>query len=89
MNKDNAKEFLPLVQALADGKTIQYNTNEEWNDIGEIEFTIFDKPEDFRVKPEPRIWKVRFFKDGNIISTSSIDSLMEETQYITVQEVLE
>ena len=24
MNKDNAKDYLPLVQALADGKQLQY-----------------------------------------------------------------
>ena len=37
MNKDNAKEFLPLVQALADGKTIQFKNAEKWVDITEIE----------------------------------------------------
>jgi hypothetical protein len=46
MNKQNAKEYLPLVQALADGKTIQLKINHCWEDL--------DCPTQFRIKPEPR-----------------------------------
>lgn len=58
MNKDNAAQFLPLVQALAEGKTIQFNNgtfNEwDWHDVNDPFFT--DDPEKYRVKPEPREW---------------------------------
>jgi hypothetical protein len=52
MNKDNAKDFLPLVQALVDGKTIQC-----WRELagawGDLEDTIFNGPrKSYRVKPE-------------------------------------
>jgi hypothetical protein len=93
MNKENAHEFLPLVQALADGKTIQMRdvVSEEitlWYDLDPSDIYFRADPEEYRTKPEPRTWKVLISKDGKIISTSSIDSLMEGTQYITVQEVL-
>lgn len=63
MNKDNAKEYLPLVQALAEGKTIQYQPLGEnlctsrypkgiWSDIiGEVNFIYEAKF--YRIKPQP------------------------------------
>lgn len=56
MNKDNAKDYLPLVQALSEGKVIQHRIGtEEWYDREQFDFA--DKPEQYRIKPEPReIW---------------------------------
>ena len=57
MNKDNAKDYLPLVQALAEGKAIQYRNagKEEWRDTSNPKFKM--GPEHYRIKPEPReIW---------------------------------
>ena len=56
MNKDNAKQFLPLVQALADGKTIQHLCN-GWEDLESVNFSY--TPETYRIKPEPKLrpWK--------------------------------
>ncbi len=54
MNKNNAHLYLPLVQALADGKTIQFNQDEDgdWVDINNLtQFNI--RPECYRVKPTP------------------------------------
>lgn len=52
MNKDNAKDYLPLVQALADGKTIQFrNYLGEWSDVQEVSFTAANSR--YRIKPEP------------------------------------
>lgn len=52
MNKGNAKYYLPLVQALADGKTIQgYHSNDNgWIDYdGRI---VFSEPaNEYRIKP--------------------------------------
>ena len=60
MNKDNAAQFLPLVQALAEGKTIQVNQgtadNPQWEDFANPFFN--GNPDDYRVKPEPREWDV-------------------------------
>ena len=35
MNQQNAKEYLPLVQALADGKTLQVEDYAGWVDLRE------------------------------------------------------
>jgi Na+-transporting NADH:ubiquinone oxidoreductase subunit NqrF len=55
MNKDTARDYLPLVQALADGKVIQFKCAGGWEDIGLPSFS--GDPSDWRIKPEPReIW---------------------------------
>lgn len=61
MNKYNAKDYLPLVQALADGKTIQAKypvsmDSFDWRDCkGDIPF--HGHASNYRIKPEPReIW---------------------------------
>lgn len=57
MNYTNAKDYLPLVQALAEGKVIQCQLDEllNWRDTASPDFTM--APECYRIKPEPReIW---------------------------------
>lgn len=68
MNKDNAKEFLPLVQALIDGKTIQYYSHEaaQWKDMTAVNF-IYDSAR-YRIKPE-RIKKKMWYHPGSNITT--------------------
>ena len=52
MNKENAHLYLPLVQALAEGKTIEcQNTESTWAKSVEPQF--FRPPENYRIKPEP------------------------------------
>jgi hypothetical protein len=52
MNKNNAAQFLPLVQALAEGKTIQKKLpNEGWLDMTSLTFE--DDIERYRIKPDP------------------------------------
>lgn len=61
MNKDNAKDYLPLVQALADGKQIQsqLGLRLEWRDTNHPDFSM--SPEQYRIKPEPKeIWMNRY-----------------------------
>lgn len=52
MNKQNAKDYLPLVQALIDGKTLQHRVDggETWVDLAETSFTYY--PDAYRIKPE-------------------------------------
>lgn len=68
MNKDTAKDFLPLVQALADGKTIQYKNHlGEWGDVREVAFTAASYR--FRIKPDPiERWGVAN-ESGRFVST--------------------
>lgn len=55
MNKDNARDYLPLVQALAEGRVIEHRGSGGWYQINNPTFQ--DPPSDYRIKPEPReIW---------------------------------
>ncbi|WQZ00927.1 hypothetical protein [Stenotrophomonas phage StenR_269] len=56
MNKDNAKDYLPLVQALADGKVIQWRNHAgSWEDSDEL--SDLWTPDRYRIKPEPEeLW---------------------------------
>ena len=66
MNKDNAKDYLPLVQALADGKTIQFlYSSGAWGCCEEINYARYSA-ERYRIKPESReIW-VNIYGDGEL-----------------------
>lgn len=57
MNASNAKDYLPLVQALADGKMIQILAKTgRWIDLPE-EVSFGEGSEKYRIKPEPKeIW---------------------------------
>lgn len=64
MDRQQVKELLPIIQAFAEGKTIQGKcTNDTWIDINKEDFINLLKLMeyyDLRVKPEP---KFRPFKD--------------------------
>ena len=53
MTREEAKELLPIIQAYAEGKTIQvfYDRN-EWNDLNKPTFD--GDPSSYRIKPEPK-----------------------------------
>ena len=54
MTREEAKELLPIIQAFAEGKTIEIYNNTEWQDLI-IESIKFDcKPSCYCIKPEPR-----------------------------------
>lgn len=73
MNKDNAKDYLPLVQALAEGEVIQFNSN-TWHESHwiDVERLLDSNPaQSYRIKPEPReIW-VNRYPDGRETSAFS------------------
>ena len=70
MTRGEAKRLLPIIQAFADGKTVQYRISstfprryirdfsylKEWNDINEENFNgfIYDGTVNYRIKPEPK-----------------------------------
>lgn len=63
MNSKEAAELLPIIQAFAKGKDIEYRTkgfNENWKKVTQIPELSF-KSFEYRIKPEP---KYRPFKDA-------------------------
>jgi len=84
MNAQNAAQFLPLVQALADGKTIQQRSLDDgWHDLHDVHFgNDFSA---YRVKPEPREWDMWVSPRGEL--TQNSDMLTRES--IRVREILD
>lgn len=59
MDRNQAKELLPIIKAFSEGKTIQYKSLEGiWEDRDKVSFNC--GPECYRIKPES---KYRPFKD--------------------------
>ena len=54
MNKDNAAQYLPLVQALAGGRVIRARNSGYPVEMDEVNFSL--PPECYDIKPEPREW---------------------------------
>lgn len=57
MNKDNAKDYLPLVKALSEGLLEFKAGSGEWVRATEHNISLSGPPSDYRiVKPEPEKW---------------------------------
>ena len=90
MNQQNAREYMPLVQALANGLTIQFNDGGDWVDVKNLNTDSYD-PDEYRIKPKPRTFEiVRNNLTGSIYSADTYDgSAPHMWERITVTEVLE
>ena len=86
MNKEDAHLYLPLVQALVDGKTLQIEIDSEWEDIDCSAFTR--PPQDYRIKLEPRVWKVWIDQYGYMQSTNYLSKPPAGWTQIEVIEIL-
>ena len=51
MNRERAKQLLPIIQAFADGKTIEYKAAGTWHALNDDPLFSFAE---YRIKPEPR-----------------------------------
>uniref|UniRef100_UPI0040251419 hypothetical protein n=1 Tax=Prevotella sp. TaxID=59823 RepID=UPI0040251419 len=59
MNREQAKKLLPIIQAFAEGKTVQYKIEKEWIQTNVPTFNPYLW--EYRIKPEH---KYRPFKDA-------------------------
>lgn len=59
MNRNQAKELLPIIKAFSEGKIIEMKCAESWIEIEDV--CDFHSSSTFRIKPEP---KYRPFKDA-------------------------
>lgn len=92
MNQQNAREYMPIVQALANGLTIQCNDRGQWVDVDSLYTDVYG-PDEYRIKPTPitfDIWinkktnKVVAVEDGD----HDKDDSFFEWERITVMEVI-
>lgn len=67
MKQSEAKDFLPLIQAWAEGKTLQVKCriSDKWMDV-ESNVTFAFDPSSYRIKPEPRTFYAVEYKDGSV-----------------------
>lgn len=87
MNKDNARDYLPLVQALAEGKEIQERVyppagEPVWSCVG-VTCNFTRPPSCYRIKPEPvKGWyRVATLKHGVIFcATTKAGEALAESQ---------
>ena len=73
MNSENAHLYLPLIQALAEGKTIQMLSADgnSWDDYSDVCFT--HESNQYRVKPEPREWLCVVSQAGYLLDAESVN----------------
>jgi hypothetical protein len=92
MNRENAKDYLPLVQALAEGKVIQFKFAGGWADDPHPVFS--GNPSGYRIKPEPReVWRNRFpsgVECGTFYSKEEArQGSLGKVQHVRYREVIE
>lgn len=78
MTREQVKELLPIIQAFAEGKNIQFLSDGEWYDINQADFTCY--PDKYRIKPEP---KYRSFKNQE----ECFDEMMKHKPFGWVKEI--
>ena len=90
MNRERAKELLPIIQAFAEGKDIQCKDQDgNWHtDVAK--YPDFSRPNEWRIKPEPREFtivrngrKVKVYESHDIAFPDDVDEI------IKVREVIE
>lgn len=86
MNRVRAKTLLPIIEAYANGETIQrYVLSREWEDV--ITGAPFDDDVDYRIKPKLR----EFWINPDACDSDAIiyeDFNPKDDDYIKVREVL-
>ena len=89
MKLSQAKEYLPFVQAAADGKTIQNNNGGEWVDVTEPGFSM--SPNSYRIKPSPtlRPWRPEEVPVGALLRPITTSSLNKDIELIIGVSTLE
>lgn len=78
MNRDQIKQNLPIFQAFAEGKIIQYQSRAfggKWADVKDATSFNFDEY-DYRVKPEPKTIFVLMRGDGTTVGRPYTDKAL-------------
>jgi len=71
MTPERARELLPIIQAYAEGKTIQHKACGEWVDSWKPDWSF---PE-YRIKPEPKVIYVNEYEEGRRFFETKLEAL--------------
>ena len=87
LTPQNAAAYLPIIQAMAEGKTVQFqNRDGVWSDAPTL--VLCEPPEVYRVKPLPREWLIKCSLDGTLhVDIGGLAAPRGET--IRVREILD
>ena len=99
MNRERAKELLPIIEAFANGEDIQFrlielhpDLEDEWLDLPKNKAVCVTFPADdyqYRVKPKAREWFIGDPDDNEFVKVYKGGSGESLHGYIKVREVLE
>lgn len=64
MNQEQAKKYLPIITALAEGKKIQYKDPYLLSDWADVDQPSFIPGYEYRVKPEPKVIYIPVHRSG-------------------------
>ena len=82
MVREQASEFLPIIKAFAEGKTIQVKiTDDEWIDIENPLFS--GSPDEYRIKPESTSNPLKSKSEEEFFSSVINHPAFELVNYIT------
>ena len=88
MNKENAHEYLPLIQAFADGKEIECLCIHTYTWESHKNICFDEVASYYRIKPEPRTFEMWLSKGGCMYPLAAFPNPQPDIERITVQEVL-
>jgi len=73
MTRDEAKKLLPIIQAFAEGETVQISgvSTPEWADVANPEDVAFGSKAKYRIKPKPREVYLSLREDGSVAAVFS------------------
>ena len=79
MNRDSAIKFMPLLEALVDGKQLQFKTKfDTWLDVTSVDDSY--QPSRYRVKPKPVECWVGFNPD--MVSPVTVSTIDESAYFL-------
>lgn len=82
MNRERAKELIPIIQAFAEGRQVQVRIGKDWHDL---EDAVWDDDNEYRIKPERRKVWVHFPEDGRV-ELGGHTCLSETCKVVCVEE---
>lgn len=88
MNREEAKQLLPIIQAFAEGKTIQYGSADgtHWADVEEPSFGARTDWK-YRIKPEPKLRAWLWDECPKCFVAESKNPLAKKVQRVACKQV--
>lgn len=91
MTQEQAKQLLPIIQAFAEGKQIQYKViDDQWRDLHDTRFEL--NVTDYRIKPEPREFWIEILENSVLYKANAKSphhKTYENSEVIHVREILD